>query len=55
MVIEWVIQTLNGYLGDDSTTALIILGMVTVVLLIPFGIGVWMLRRDHHRTPSIST
>jgi hypothetical protein len=56
MAIEWVIQTLNGYyVGGESTTALIILGMATVVLLIPFGIGVWMVRRDHHRTPSIPT
>jgi hypothetical protein len=55
-VIDWVFLTLTGYyVAGESTTALIVVGVVTVVLLIPFGIGVWIVRRDHHRTPSIRT
>ena len=55
-VVDWVFLTLTGYsVAGESTTALIVVGVVTVVLLIPFDIGVWIVRRDHHRTPSIRT
>ncbi len=44
--VLWVVQTLDGYyVGGESKAALIITIVLGVIVALPVGLGVWLIRR----------